>query len=126
MHALLDALRGAHRNPEQFYAVAKFFRGTQILRRDRRNAFDVDRALRDLGAKGEAGQYRQFLRGVMAIDVEGRVGFRISQPLCILQAFGERPALLLHPGQDVVTSAVEDAVTRLTAVPAKPSRRVLM
>ena len=89
MHALLDALGGPHRDPEQFDAKAKFLRRAQIFRRDRGDAFDIDRALRDLGAEGEARQNGKLLRGVMAIDVERRVGLGIAQPLGVLQAFGE-------------------------------------
>ncbi len=47
--------------------------------------------------------------GVVALDVEGRVGLGIAQPLRVLQAGVERDALGLHAGQDVVAGAVEDA-----------------
>jgi hypothetical protein len=70
MHALLDAFRGPHRDPEQLDAIAEFFRRAQVFRRDRRNAFDIDRALRDLGAECEAGKDGKLLRGVVAVDVE--------------------------------------------------------
>ena len=110
MHALLDALRGPHRDAEQLDAIAEFLRRAQIFRRDRGDAFDIDRALRHLGAEGEAGQDRQLLRGVVAVDVERRIGFGIAEALRVLQAFGERQAFLLHPGQDVIAGAVENAV----------------
>ena len=45
----------------------------------------------------------------MAFDVEGRIGLGIAEPLRVLQAFVEGQALRLHPGQDVVAGAVEDA-----------------
>src|ERR1035441_7621162 len=108
MYALLDAFRGPHRDPEQFDAVTEFLRSAEIFRRDRRNAFDVNRALRDLAAESEAGKYRKFLRGIVTINIEGRVGFRVTQPLRVLQAFGERQAFLFHPGQDVIAGAVEE------------------
>ena len=110
MHALLDALGGPHRDAEQLDAIAELFGGAQIFRRDRRDAFDIDRALRDLGAEGEAGQDGELLRGVVAVDVERRIGLGVAEPLRVLQAFGERQAFLLHPGQDVIAGAVEDAV----------------
>ena len=56
----------------------------------------------------------------MAVDVEGRIGFGITEPLRVLQAFGKRQALLLHPGQDVIAGAVEDAVDAVDAGAAKP------
>ena len=62
-----------------------------------------------LRAEGKAGQDRQLVRGVVALDVEGRVGFGIAQPLRVLQAGVEGQALGLHAGQDVVAGAVEDA-----------------
>ena len=52
----------------------------------------------DLGAEGEAGQDRELVGGVEAADVEGRVGFRIAEPLRLLEAFGERQALLAACG----------------------------
>src|SRR5947209_9168187 len=56
----------------------------------------------------------------MYVDVEGRNGFSIAGPLRVLQAFGKRQALLLHPGQDVIAGAVEDAVDAVDAGAAKP------
>ena len=70
MHALFDAFRGPHRDAQQLDAKAELFGGTQVLRRNRGNAFDINRALRDLGAESEAGENGEFLRGVMAVDVE--------------------------------------------------------
>ena len=49
------------------------------------------------------------MRGVVALDVEGRVGLGIAQPLRVLEAGVERQPLRLHAGQDVVAGAVEDA-----------------
>ena len=102
--------------PEQLDAIAEFVGGGEIGRRDRGNAFDIDRALIDLGAEGKARQDRELLRGVVAFDVEGRIGLGIAEPLRLLQALGERQLLLLHPRQDVIAGAVEDAVDALDRV----------
>ena len=51
MHALLDALRRLDRDAEQFHAITKFVRRGEIGRGDRRNAFDINSALIDLGAE---------------------------------------------------------------------------
>src|SRR6476469_7069003 len=120
MHALLDAFGGAHRDPKQFDAIAKLLRRAKILWLDRGYAFDIDRALRHLGAEREARQDRQLLRGIVAIDVKGWIGFGIAEPLRVLQAFGKRQALLLHPGQDVIAGAVEDAVDAVDAGSGQP------
>src|SRR6202163_2830577 len=113
MHALFDALRGPHRDPDQLDAIAEFFCGAQVFRRDRRNAFDINRALRDPGAEREAGKNCKLLGGVMTVDVERRIGLGITKALRVLQAFGERQSFLFHPGQDVVAGAVEDAVNAI-------------
>src|SRR3979411_3207320 len=110
MYGLFEALGGPHSDPEQLDAIAEFFRGAQVFRRDGRNSFDVNRALRDLGAKCEAGKNCKLLRGVVAVDVERRISLGITKALRVLQAFGERQSFLLHPGQDVIAGAVEDAV----------------
>jgi hypothetical protein len=70
----------------------------------------------DLGAKGDGREQRQLVGGVVAADVEGRVGFGIAELLCRREAVLEREAFLLHPGQDVVRGAVEDAVDAVDRV----------
>ena len=56
----------------------------------------------------------------MAIDVEGRIGLGVAEPLRILQAFGERQSFLFHTGQDVIAGAVEDAIDAIDAGAGKP------
>ena len=60
MHALLDAGFGPHRDAKQLDPVAEFGRGFEIGKRDRGDAFDVDRLRIDLGAESEAGQMASF------------------------------------------------------------------
>ncbi len=61
-------------------------------------------------AEGKRRQDRKLVRRVVALDVEGRIGFGIAEALRFLQAVREGQALLLHLGQDVVAGAVHDAV----------------
>ena len=96
MHALLDALLGLHRDAEKLDAIAELVGGFEIGGRDRRNALDIDRIGIDLGAEGEAGEDRKLLGGVVTLDVEGRIGFGIAEPLRILQTIREGELLLLH------------------------------
>ena len=110
MHALLDAVVGALGDAEQLDAIAELVGRLEIGRRDRRNALDIDRVRIDLGAEREAGQDRELVRGVVALDVEGRIGLGIAEPLRVLQAVGERQLLPLHAREDVIAGAVEDAV----------------
>jgi len=58
----------------------------EIGERDRGDAFDVDRCFIDLGAEREARQDGKLLRGVVALDVEGRIGLRVTQALRLAQA----------------------------------------
>ncbi len=110
MHALFDALRGPHGDPEQFDAIAELFRGAQVFRRDGGNTFDIHRALRDAGAECKAGKNGKLLGGIVAVDVERRIGLGIAKTLRVLQALGERQSFLFHTGQDVIAGAVEDAI----------------
>ena len=48
------------------------------------------------------------------------VGRSVDETLRVLQAFGKRQPLLLHPRQDVVAGAVEDAVQSRYAVGDEP------
>ena len=52
---------------------------------------------------------RQLRRRVGAVDVFGRIGFRIAGLLRLGQRVGERDRLRLHAAQDVVARAVQDA-----------------
>ena len=93
MHALLDAGVGALRDAEQLDAIAELVGGVEIGERDRVDALDIDRLGIDFGAEGEAGEDRKLLRGVVAFDVEGRIGLGIAEPLRVPQAFAERQAV---------------------------------
>ena len=120
MHALLDAGFGSHRHAQQLDAVAELGRGVEIGERDRGNALDVNRVGIDLGAEREARQDGKLLRGVVAFDVEGRIGLGITEPLRLAQAFVEREPVLLHAREDVIAGAVEDAVDARERVAVEP------
>ncbi len=53
-------------------------------------AFGTKVAQSAVYVEGKAGQDGELLRGVVAFDVEGRVGLGIAEPLRVAQAFGER------------------------------------
>ncbi len=54
--------------------------------------------------------------GILAADVEGRIGLGVAQPLGGAQRFTKTDVVLLHARQDIVRRAVEDAVDALDRV----------
>ena len=63
----------------------------------------------DLRAEGERGEDGELVGGVEAADVEGRIGLGVAEPLRVGEADVERQGLRLHPRQNVVAGAVENA-----------------
>ena len=57
--------------------------------------------------------------GIPAVDVECRIGLGIAKLDRLRQCLGIIKARLLHPGQDVVARAIENAVDRFDAVADK-------
>ena len=80
------------------------------------DAFDRDRRGVDLGAEGERGQDRELVGGVEAADVEGRIRFRVTEPLRLGETDLERQLLGLHARQNIVAGAVENASDALDRV----------
>src|SRR5262249_55571690 len=120
VHALLDALLGAHRDAEQLDAIAELVGGLEILRRDRGDALHEHRLLVDLDAERDAREDRELLCGVVSLDVEGRVGLGVAELLGVREAVREGELLALHPGQYVVAGAVEDAGDTREGVAGEP------
>ena len=73
------------------------------------DALAVDQLERHGGVEGEAGQDRGLLRRVVALDVGGRVGLRVAELGGGGQRLLEGVALAIHPVEDVVRRAVDDA-----------------
>ena len=64
----------------------------------------------DLGPERRAGQHRELVGGVDAVDVEAGIGLGVARRLRFGQHDVEVAAGLAHGRQDVVAGAVEDAV----------------
>ena len=109
MDALLDAVGRALGDAEQLDAEAEFVGRGEIGERDRFDPLDRDGRSVDLRAEGERGEDGELMRGVEAADVEGRVGLGVAEPLRLGEADVERQVLRLHPRQNVVAGAVENA-----------------
>ena len=94
---------------EQLDPVAELAGGTDIGLADIADAFHVDLFRGDAGAEGEAGEDGELVGGVVALDVEGRIGFRIAEALGVLETGVEAQPLGLHARQDIVAGAVQNA-----------------
>ncbi len=116
MHAQLDAVLGAARDAQQLDAVTQFLGVLHVLAGELRDALGVGAVELHRDAEGDRRQDGELVRGVDALDVEGRVGFGVAQPLRFLQHVVEGRALVAHLGQDEVAGAVDDAGQPLDAV----------
>ena len=97
------------RKPQVLDREAEFPRVANVLDVDARNAFDVHTVEVDGRVKGECRQDGELLGGVDALDVEGRVRFGVAQPLGVGKRRREDLPFLLHRGENVVGSSVDDA-----------------
>ena len=74
------------------------------------DAFDVN----VLGVHPEAvrqrGQDADLVLRIVAVNVERRLGLGVALRLGVLEHRGEVRAFELHPGEDVIAGAVDDAV----------------
>ena len=82
----------------------------------RGDALAVHRLERHGGVEGEAREDRRLLRGVVALDIGGRVGLGVAEPLRVGEHVAELGALGVHAVEDVVRRAVDDAHDPLHAV----------
>ena len=71
-------------------------------------------------SKPSGGEDAGLVRGVEAVDVEGRVRLGVAELLGVGEDFVERLALVLHAREDVVARAVEDAVDLENLVAGEP------
>src|SRR4029077_62026 len=97
-------------------AVAQFLGKLDVYRGDPSDALDMDAGEIDPGAEGGAGQHRELVRRVDAVDVEAGIGLGVARLLRLGQYDIEVAAGLTHGGEDVVAGAVEDAVEPRHAV----------
>ena len=90
------------RNPSSSAAA----RSARVIELD---AFDRDRPGVDPRSERQRGENGELMGGVDPADVESRIGLRVAEPLRLAQADVERQILGLHPRQDIVAGAVENA-----------------
>ena len=97
-------------------AVAEFGRVVQQIEIDPLDAGAGNLGPRHPDAEGEVGEDREFLRRVGAVDVHRGIGLREALLLGELQHLGVVGAVFLHPREDEVARAVENAADALDAV----------
>ena len=83
--------------------------GLEVRRRDLGDALAVDVVGGDPGVERDGGQDRGLGRGVVALDVGGRVGLGVAQRAGVGQGVRVVGAGAVHRRQDVVGGAVDDA-----------------
>ncbi len=116
MHAQLDAFGRAPRETEQLDAVAEFLGVGDVLGFEFGDALDVGALELHRNAERDRREQRDLVSGVDALDVEGRIGFRVAEALRFGQHDVERETLVAHFGEDEVARAVDDAGDPLDAV----------
>ncbi len=65
-----------------------------------------------LHAECQGGDDRQFMGGIMALNIQSRVGFGVAFRLGLGQNLGKLAALIGYPGQDVIARPVENPCHR--------------
>ena len=101
-----DSLGG----PDQFEPQPQLVGVREVIGLDVLDALVADLAEVDRRVEGEPGQDRHLGRRVASIDVLGRIGLRVPEPLGLGQRLLERHAGPGHLGQDEVGRAVDDPV----------------
>ena len=101
---------------EELDAIAEFRGVLDVRTRKRADAFDLHLVERRLEAVRERGEDARLVGGVEAVDVERRIRLGVTELLRVLEDHVEGKPLVLHPREDVVAGAVQDAVDRLDVV----------
>ena len=89
MHPQFDAFRGTPCDAEQLDAIAEFFGVTDILFRQFRYAFGVDLVELHRNAERNGRHDGELVRRIDTLDVERRVGFRITEFLRLSEDLAE-------------------------------------
>lgn len=112
-----DGAAGAFANEgEEFDDVAELGGELDVEWGDFFDAADVDVFWVDEESVGEGAEEDGLVGSVPAVDVEGFVGFGISEFFGFLEGFGVAEAGLGHAHEDVIGGAVDDADDVLDAV----------
>ena len=116
MDAKFDAVIGVLGDAEQLDAVAEFFGKLNVFGFQMCNAFDMNFSHIDRNAESNSREKHQFMSGVRTFDVEGRIGFGVTQALSFFEHIVETASGITHGREDEVAGSVDDAGDRRDAV----------
>src|SRR5450830_634811 len=119
VHPQFDTGGGAPGHAQVLDAVAQGFGVVDVGGGQLGDAFGVGLVELQRDTESNGRQDRQLVRGIDAFDVEGRIGFGVTQGLGFGQHVFEGTTLLAHFGEDEVTGAVDDAGNPVDAVGRK-------
>src|SRR5258705_13910553 len=102
---------------QQFDRVAELSGKANVESSSGTDALDIDLFRVYPKTVSQGSQDADFVRGVMAIDIERRFRFRITKALGISQNIREIGPFKFHSSQDVIARAIEDAIKAGDPVP---------
>ena len=116
MNANLDFVAVLRDAREELDAVAEVCGVLDVRAREVADAFDLNLVESRLEAVRESRENARLVGRVKAVDVERGIGLGVAELLRVLEDDVEGKPLVLHPREDVVAGAVENAVDRLDLV----------
>ncbi len=116
MYPQLDTAGRAACHAQVLDAIAQGFGIVHVSRGQLGDAFGVSLVELQRNTKRDGRQDGQLVRGIDAFDVEGRIGFGVTQRLRLGEHVFEGAAFLTHFGEDEVASAVDDPRNPVDAV----------
>ena len=108
MHAQFDPFRSAPGNTQELDAVPQLFGMLDIGGIEFGDPFDVGLVELHRVAKGNRAHDGQLVRSIDSFDIEGRIGFGVSQALRFLEDFVKRQPLAAHLGENEIGGPVDD------------------
>ena len=119
MNSELNAARRAFGLTDKLDAIPKGIGNRNISGLKGRNPLRDRRFVVKRRTKCQPGQNRHLVSRIDAFDIESRIGFGITEFLCLPQSLGKRHALFPHHRQNKVARSVHNARNRLDAVGSK-------
>ena len=104
------SLRQLQAPAQQLHPPSICLRQPHIRQVQSRDSLCKDLSRQNLPAKGQIRQDADLAAGVHSLHISGGIRLRIALFLGLLQRFGKGGTAAVHPGEDIVGGAIEDAV----------------